>query len=313
MQAKDLLTNVLSLFLPKDDKKSTQISNDDILGELKLCFTKTIDEQSMKKVQMLYDSDFLILIHPDDYNRREQTLPFVVKNAINTFYEIIANRKPEFGDKPFVPPTDSWYFQFSPTEQFLETKIEKGDLSIISTFASARTNAGIKSGGRVTVTMKPKLSIVYESLNISTDALGGIEYVGKGAFSWPFDKNLGEVTELPRADADGFAVLEYTVKQQPLVYQIHDTQIIISKKVLGVSPSVNTLAIESDFLEENHARIKLDQNSKRFYLAAFADAKIDERTVPLSRGEDIHWVELKPKSTLLLGLFSIKFKSQLPQ
>ena len=58
MKPKDLLSILISLFLPTDPKKSNQITNDEILDELKLCFSKTIDEQSMKKVQMLYDSNF---------------------------------------------------------------------------------------------------------------------------------------------------------------------------------------------------------------------------------------------------------------
>jgi hypothetical protein len=312
VQAKDLLSNVLSFFVPSDAQKGTQINNNDILEELKLCFSKTIDDQSMKN-QMLYDSVFLILIHPDDYAKREPTLPFVVKNAINEFYGIIKKRKKEFGDKPFVPPTENWYFQFSPTEEFLDAKIEKGDLSINSTFSSLKNKGGNSAGGTLVLTMKPKLSILYETHNINSEALGGLVYVGKGAFSHQVDKNLNEVVELPRSEADGFAVLEYTLNFKAFQFPMTVPEIIISKKINGVVPQTNTLAIESDFLEVQHARIKLDPNNQQFYLAAFADTKINEKTVPLSQGGDVRWVQLDRKSTILLGLFSIKFQSQLAQ
>ena len=306
-----LLTQVISLFIPNDAPKN-RITNDDILKELEACFQKTIQDQSMKGRKMLYDSHFITFLHPDDYNIREQTLGFVVKEAINGFYAIIRKNKKYYGSQPFVPPTKSWYLQFSPTEVFLEEEIKWGDLKIISVFSTELATNGTAMG-MVRVTFKPRLSTHYESGNINTDALPGMDFIGKGLFSIKFDETLGQITEEPRSADDGLAKLSYTLHNKECTYPMHEPEIIISRKREDGKYPPNTLAIDSNLLNEQHARIKCDVNNKRFFIAAFANTRVNEIALPLSQGDEVQWIALESKSHIMLGMLGIDFQNLLTQ
>ena len=259
---------------------------------------------------MLYDSHFITFLHPKDYQEREQTLPFVVKEAINMFYEIIQKNKENYGNQPFVPTTKSWYFQFSTKEAFLEEEIKQGELKIISVFSTEVVNNGTATG-TIKVTFKPKLSTDYESRNINADALTGMDILGKGLFSVKFDPALGKITEEPRSAGDGLAQFTYTLQNKNYTYVMHEPEIIISGQRADGKYPPNTLVIDSNFLSELHARVKYDAATKRFFIAAFANARVNEVAIPLSQGDDINWTALAPKSNLMLGMFGIHFKNLL--
>ena len=310
MQFRELLYRVLAFFTPKDKPKSRTITNTIILRELESCFKKTIEEQSMEGRRMLYDSHFITLLHPEDYQKREQTLPFVVKEAINGFYEIIQKNKKNYGNQPFVPTTKSWYLQFLAKEEFLEEEIKRGELKIISIFSTEVANNGAATG-TIKVTFKPKLSTGYESRNINADALTGMDIIGKGFFSVKFDPALGKIEDLPRSAGDGLAQFTYTLQNKIYTYVMHEPEIIISGQRADGTYPPNTLVIDSNFLSELHARVKYDAATKRFFIAAFANARVNEVALRLSQGDDINWTALAPKSNLMLGMFGIHFKNLL--
>ena len=311
MQTKDLLKTALDFFIPKNTEKKTGLLNRTILKEMEECFEKTIEEQSMRG-RMLYDSNFTIALHPDDFEDRKQTLPYVVQMAVNGFYEIITKNKKHYGNAPFVPATKNWYFQFLSKEKLLDNEIKRGEVMIMSTFASPKKTSGSNGNvvGTIRITFKPNLSKYYESLNIDLQLLSGLGYEGGYIFTPKFDINLGTVTYLPKSVADStLAALKYTVGGHEIEYSMSEPEIIISKKRSDNTYPANTLAIDSDFLVDQHARIKYEAHTNQFFIAAFADTKVDQRNVVLSNGGDVNWVRLDKNATLLLNLYSIKFSS----
>lgn len=297
------------IFLPnKTVKISTKVSNNMLLQELKNCFKMSLEEQSMEG-QMLYDSNFLILLHPENYTEREQTFPFVVKGAINNFYKIIKDHRKKMQDTDlFIPPTDVWYIQFSPRDNFGEIEIKKGEILMISTFATNKFNFN-SSTTNIRVTIKGRLSNVYESLNINTEAFKGVEILAHGLFSQKFDEKLNEIAELPKSRGSGLAELKYVIGIQEITYTMDENEIIITRNKTNTINTPHILAIDSDNISDQHARIKYDAHINKFFIAAFAKTTINEVEITLSKGGDVVWKPLDNNSSILLGWFGLKFKS----
>ncbi len=98
MNFKKLLADTKSFFSMEEnsiEKKQKSISNNLILSLMKDGFLKTIEKESMSGRRMLYDTSFLILMHPDDYADRELALPVVTQEIVNLFYELIESYSKE--------------------------------------------------------------------------------------------------------------------------------------------------------------------------------------------------------------------------
>lgn len=300
-----MLKRIRGFFIPANEvKKTAKFDNNALLNELKLCFTQGLAQESVG-TRMLYPTSFNLLLNPADYNDREQALPFVVQEVVNTFYDIIKANKQVY--KNYEPPSKNWYFQFSPCSEINlsgatgdKIIIESGSPRIIAAlYTTAIGNSTAASN--IKLSFKPKNSDTYGTFDINASVFNGIDVLARGVFKVKFNTNLETLTEAPDSQDVSFAEITYRDGSVHKKFIMVDKEIIISRKSVSSYKETHILEIDAINVLPNHARIKFDVLTGNFTLAAFGDVKVNQRTVALSEGSDIHWVPLTKKADILIG------------
>lgn len=306
MNFKKLLADTKSLFSMEEnpiEKKQKSISNNLILSLMKDSFLKTIEKESMSGRRMLYDTSFLILMHPDDYADRELALPVVTQEIVNLFYELIEARSKEY--KNFLPMGKYWYFQFSPSEKFNDIGISIGQPEIFGTLASVKGWNEI-SGQQLRVS-KIANNSKYDRFDVNPEIFKNIDVFARGVFRIKINSELTHLASVPKPEGQGYATLEYIVNAVKYTYLMIEAEIIITRKTDSTPDTTNILAIDikGQGLEKEHARIKYKDDSNTFEISAFYDNVIvNQKQIPL-----FPHVEILPKeASIMLGWFNVKFK-----
>lgn len=299
-----MLDRLKSLFSNKKGSALEIGSNQVIYNELNACFRHFVNRMSFGD-QLMYPAAFNIFLNPGDYEESEQSFPFLVKGVINSFYEQIRQSPHRQKRNAAV----NWFFQFSPAEKITlpgknmeDIIIERGSPVIIGKLLSNATSSGNTSESpNVKLSLKPKNSDVYQMVEINYDSIIGLDIVGKNTFKVKINPVFEELTDLPSAGASVFAEIKYSEHGRHKTFSMVDKEIIISKKRDSDNGKTNVLQLESEAIAVNHARIRVNDN-KKFEIAAFNRLKLNERTVPLSSGNDVKWTELPARAKILIGV-----------
>jgi len=285
--------------------EGSKITNKLLLRELVEHFEDQIDELSVGR-RLLYPMSFNILMHPEDYERTRESLPFVLPEVVAAFYGVI-KRKSASGGMNYAPPATYWFFQFSAcqirdTADGHEDIIRPGEIvttGSLTTFDIFKAqHANVHSEANVHLSVKCQNSNTNDN-NINMEALLGMEILSEGSYTFRFDRSLNEdssrITSMSDAQTQGFAQLRWAAENGSTnVYDMLDDYIDISGAA-ETRQTRNILRIQSEAVIVSHVQIKYDRPTQTFSLAAYAKTRLNQREVPLSSGGVPHWIML-PKS-----------------
>ncbi|MBR6018137.1 MAG: hypothetical protein IK073_05910 [Paludibacteraceae bacterium] len=324
----EALKKALSLGAVEQDNQpqkptGSKITNQVLLHELVAHFEDRIEELSVGK-RLLYPMSFNILMHPDDYNRTKESLPFVLPEVVAAFYGVIRRKAKDYSaGVNYAPPATYWFFQFSACQigtnvEGKEDFIKQGEIvttGSLTTFDIFRAQRGnMRTEANVHLSVKCQNSNTNDN-NINMDALLGMEILSEGSYTFPFDKSLNEdssrISMKSEAERKGWAELRWAAANGGYnVYEMMDTYIDISGSA-ETRQTRNILRIESDAVSVSHVQIKYDQATQTFSLAAYAKTRLNSREVPLSSGGAPQWIMLPKKNSkiFLNDTVSVEFNA----
>ena len=295
-----------------------KLTNKVLFRELTEHFTCQLEELSVGE-RMLYPMAFNVLMHPEDYEPRKESLPFVLPEVVSEFYRIINRQKVTYPN--FNPTAKYWFFQFSSCK-LKEVKGKDGENRIIergkiTTTASLTTfdistNTTISTNTRFS--LKPQNSDPSGNININLDAIRNLDFVGNSAFTFSFDKNLKTdtkniITNSDMANLKGWATLTYySSGANKIHYDMKDYLIHIS----GCKDTRNTrsiLKLENDQISDSHVQIRYLPADNKFQIAAFQKTRLNGKLLELSEGGSIKWCDLANKSQIFMNdAIAVEFK-----
>jgi hypothetical protein len=290
---------------PPDDTDTTKglLTRQELLDHIFEHFKYRFKEETTDE-SMLFPTSFCVNLHPDDYRKRDQGFGSTVKDAANKFHKFLRDRLGEYPD--YRPHAQYWSFQFSSCSQEATGDVMAGQVKIgepiIATDIFSLDFSNISAGKNIVATIKPKNSNVVKT-NVTDDFLKGLNPLGKDWFHIDFDKTFKNVTSEPFSHSEmmekrKIAELHYTVNRQPLIFSMVTETVQISGRN-DQRKGAQFLRLDDENLKDGHVQIKFFADEKRFRLAAYGKARLNEKLVPVSRNEP-QWVDLPDNATIFI-------------
>jgi len=313
----DFLGNFKNWLIPETRTNSLTVTNNNILDELMGCFDGSCKTESVGS-SLVFNMHFLVILHPDVYEQRLPSLPVVVKEAVKIFYKQLQAWRSHYED--LAPVSSQWQFRFGPATDFNGEKIGPGDIRVIGMLTGLRSDGlGAERKQTAKVTMKSKVTNVFDKMDINLDVLRHIHFAENGNFIVKFsnDLSLGAVASSAakptRNMENGIARIDYFLgdSNKAGVYLMKDTEMVIARKEpenLGYS---NYLLIDSGYVSNPHARIRLNEATGKCQIASFSahETRVNEKLIAKSDAANPGWTDLEPRSQLLLnGIITLEFK-----
>jgi len=167
------------------------------------------------------------------------------------------------------------------------------------------------------VTMKSKLTNVFDKMDLNLDVLRHIHFAENGNFTVKFSSDLslaaaGPSPKQTRKMEHGFARIEYFMgdKNKGGVYIMKDTEIVIARKEPDNQGYSNFLLIDSSYVSNPHARIRINENTGRCQIASFSanETRVNENVIARSNAANPQWINLEAESQVLLnGIVTLQF------
>jgi hypothetical protein len=314
----DFLGTLKNLLIPEDRYQPLSVTNNDILDELLGCFDNSCNTESVG-ASLLFNMHFLVILHPDVYEERLPSLPVVVKEAVKNFYKKLQVYRKNYED--IAPVSSLWQFRFGPATDFNGEKITQNDIRVIGMLTGARSD-GMAADRHTAakVTMKSKVTNVFDKMDLNLDVLRHIHFAENGNFTVKFsnDLSLAGTTSLLRQTRkmeNGFARIEYFMgdKNKGGVYIMKDTEMVIARKEPENQGYSNYLLIDSSYVSNPHARIRLNETTGKCQIASFSanETRVNEAVIARSDAENPQWINLEPESQVLLnGIVTLQFNQQ---
>lgn len=295
------------------------ITNEVLLKELVDHFKSEMDKLSVRR-RVLYPMSFNILLHPDDYSKVGESLPFILPEVIAEFYEAIQKKSSSIKDACYSPPATYWFFQFASSQY--KTDKDKKDVLIkpheIVTIGNL-TTFDIRNVQQGTVEQNTRLSIKCQNSNvnqnnINQEALVGMEILTNNAFSYNFDKNmsqlLSDIQSSQRNSINTLASISYTTKNNDIATRFMLDELITISGASEKRKGDNILVIDNDAVQIGHVQIRYIKEANKFQLCAYAKTRLNQREVPLSIGGTPIWKDMSYISDIFLNdEVNVKFKA----
>lgn len=314
----DFFGALKNLLIPEGKEEPAPVTNNYMLQELLDCFDQSCKNESVG-TSLLFNMHFLVMLHPDVYEERLPSLPVVVKEAVKLFYRKLQAYRKNYED--LSPVSSHWQFRFGPATDFNNEKIGVHDIKVIGMLT------GLKAGGMggdrrhtAKVTMKSKATNVFDKMDINLEVLRHIHFAESGNFTVKFSNELslhgGSLLQQARNTENGFARIDYFMgdKNKGDVYLMKDTEIVIARKEPENQGYSNYLLLDSHYVSNPHARIRLNESTGKFQIASFSanETRVNEMVIAKSDAGNPRWFDLEPKSQVLLnGIVTLDFKQQL--
>lgn len=297
-----------------------KMTNTLIMRELVANFTERLEEESVGS-RMIYPMSFNILMHPDDYSDRKDSLPFSLPEVINEFYKVMLSKKNKY---PTILPSmaTEWFFQFAACElscddfvggdNDVNLKIEKGHLAVAATLTTKKLGQG--SGVVVEENIKASLrttnSQVGGNQNINWEALAKLDIKADGVYSQKFDSSVFAETEAkpqqggkaPAQSPHGGAIgeLSYVVGGQTFRYAMTGETTTVTGKS-DTRTGANFFKIDGDGVKSPHILVKYESDKNDFKILAYAKTRVNGKLMQLSTTDELCWYTLPTNSEILLG------------
>ncbi len=313
----DFFGTLKNWLVPEGKEEPSSITNNDILRELFQCFDHSCNTESVGS-SLLFNMHFLIILHPDVYEQRLPSLPVVVKEAVKLFYKKLQASRKHYED--LSPVSSHWQFKFGPATDFNGERIGKFDIRVIGMLTGLKT--GAQTGDRkqtAKVTIKSKATNVFDKMDLNLDVLRHIHFAESGNFTVKFSNELslggGSFLKQARNMDSGFARIDYFLgdKNKGDTYVMKDTEIVIARKEPENQGYSNYLLLDSNYVSNPHARIRLNESTGKFQIASFSvhETRVNEVVIARSDAASPSWFDLEPKSQILLnGIVTLEFKQQ---
>lgn len=320
-----IIKKTLNLFRPDSssskeksvNKGKSKVTNKTLYKELIEHFETDMEELSVGR-RILYPMSFNILLHPDDYERVGESLPFILPEVIAGFYAAIKNKKEDNAQSDATPPATYWFFQFASssikTQDDQESFIVPGEIVTVGHL----TTFDIKKAQQETRTENTRLSIKCQNSdvnqnNINQDALLGMEILTNNAFTFNFDKsmseNLSDIQSSQRSSKNALATLTYSEGPVNVHIDMMDDLVILSGPK-DTRKMENIIIIKNEAVEIGHVQIRYVKEISKFQLCAFSKTRLNMREVPISVGGVPIWKDMPYNSDIFLNdEVNIKFRA----
>lgn len=294
------------------------VTNNRILNELLTSFEDSIHRESVG-TSLLFNAHFLIILHPDTYEQRQNAFPVIVDEAVKGFKARIESHKSQY--ERVAPVASSWFFKFGGGREFEGEPIGPTDVVVVGALTGILPGQQQQqSPDKLHVTRRVKQTNRYEKVDVDLQAFQHIDFREPGAFvvkfrldPWPSPGEQppvpGTVTQqatpLPRSLASGLAELTYYMADvsQEDTYRMRDREIVIARKEPDNQHFPNYLRLESAYVSNPHARIRYNDATQGFQLASFSrnETRVNEQLIPRSEPANPQWYSLPDKAQILLN------------
>ncbi len=317
----NLLSSIRSLILPAASAQLISVSNNDILDELVACFDHSCRTEPVGSC-LIFNMHFMVILHPNVYEQRLPSLPVIVKEAVKIFYKRISSLQKKFAE--VSPVSSQWQFRFGPGAEFNNEKVGAADIKVLGMLTGARNSVGSLHENKHTarVTMKVKATNVFDKLDLNMDILRHIHFVENGLFtvkyqsdftlpSYPsVNQSAGKQTRSYHSSLAEISCFN-AEKNRSEDYVMKDKEIVIARKENSNEGYNNYMLIDSAFVSNPHARIRWNDNTGSFQIAAFSnhETRVNEVIVGKSDAGAPQWFELPDKCQVLLnGMVTLEFR-----
>ncbi|MFC5412406.1 FHA domain-containing protein [Larkinella bovis] len=294
------------------------VSNTQILHELIASFEDSIRRESVGS-SMLFNAHFLIILHPDTYEERQNAFPVIVNEAVNAFTAIIQSQKVTFAQ--VAPVAASWFFKFGGGHEFGGEPVNPDDIKVVGALTGILPGAApVQSSDSLRVTRRVKQTNRYEKVDIDPNTFRHIDFREPGAFvvKFAFDTSTGPAgrpavpenaprkAPVPQRDlSSGLAQIDYYLAElhRENGYVMRDREIVIARKEPDNQHFPNFLLLESAYVSNPHARIRYNDATQTFQIASFSrnETRVNEQLIPRSEPASPQWFPLPDKAQLLLN------------
>ena len=301
----------------KNNFKS-KVTNKILYNELIEHFETDMEELSVGR-RILYPMSFNILLHPDDYNRVGQSLPFILPEVIAGFYASIKKKSKSILESDSTNPATYWFFQFASssvkTIDNQESFITPGEIVTVghlTTFDIKKAQQGTRSAN-MKLSVKCQNSNVNDN-NINQEALLGMDILTNNTFTFNFDKSmsqkLNDIKSSQRGGGeDTLATLTYSEGAVNVHLNMIDDLVIVSGPEEKRNME-NILIVNNSEVKVGHIQIRYVKESNKFQLCAYAKTRLNMREVPLSNGGAPIWKDMSYNSDIFLNnSVNIKFRA----
>lgn len=301
-----------------NDGKSSYLTAGELLDAIFSAFKERLQEETTSEF-LLYPTCFYVYLHQSDYDKRKETFGHIVKAVVERFHRYI--RKKMLSYPGYKPHATFWRIRFLPyTEGMImensgnEIMARQKEPVIISMLYSADLSENNYGAENFVATRRDKSSLKKDRYNINRDALLGIDQEG-GCFTVKFDTSFAAITnERHSLEKKAGAILTITggtffgVEEGKNKYYMTSNELHISGKN-DDRTNMPIIKIDNDRVLNPHVQIKYFAGEELYKLAAFGPVKCSERTVPLSTGDNVLWVNLYNNSDIFINdEININFK-----
>ncbi|MGA0555293.1 FHA domain-containing protein [Larkinella sp. VNQ87] len=311
-----------SLLVPSSQAQNppkTTVSNTRILNELVASFEDSIQRESVGS-SLLFNAHFLIILHPETYEERQNAFPVIVNEAVNAFTAIIQAQKSHY--ERIAPVAASWFFKFGGGREFGGEAITPGDLKVVGALTGILPgNSPAPSVDSLRVTRRVKQTNRYEKVDIDPHTFQHIDFREPGAFvvKFSFDTTAKTARQPPtvpdnatrnapaplRNPGSGLARIEYYMAElnKEDVYTMRDREIVVARKETDNQHFPNYLLVESAYVSNPHARIRFNDDTQSFQITSFSrnETRVNEQLIPRSEPASPQWFNLPDKAQILLN------------
>lgn len=300
---------------------AAEVTNNGILQELVECFEASCKKESVGGT-LLFNTHFIIVLHPEVFESRMPSLPAIVKEAVKSFYTQLRQLKPKYEE--ITPVSPSWHFKFGPGAAFNNEVLRPTDIRVIGMLAGPKDASlqAARPSATAKVTMKVKATNVFDRMDINPDAFRHIDFKESGTFSVKFNDALeyGSTATVQTATTQAstargiLAQIEYYLGDQHKeeLYLMKDKEIVVARKDAGNSGYSNYLLVDSPYVSNPHMRIRYNEGLRRFQLASFSrnETRVNEQLIPRSDFSNPQWADLASNAQILLNsVITLQFKS----
>lgn len=321
-QPSDWLSKLGNLLVPasspaKADPIAT-VTNTRILNELIASFEDSLQRESVGK-SMLFNAHFLIILHPDTYEARQNAFPVIVNEAVDAFKNHIESKKGQFEN--IVPVASSWYFKFGGGREFGGESIGPADVKVVGALTGILPgNDPAQSPDRIHVTRRVKQTNRFEKVDIDPNTFHHIDFREPGAFVVKFRFEIPKAPAarpstaasapqpapgLPRSQGAGLAKINHYIAElnKEDSYLMRDREIVVARKEPDNQHFPNYLLLESAYVSNPHARIRYNDELRHFQIASFSrnETRVNEQLIPRSEPANPQWYALPDQAQILLN------------
>lgn len=304
-----MIKKILDLFRPsiEPSKPKKNRVNEYIANELCAHFRQLLEDESFWDT-MIFPTYFKVVMTPEDYESRRSIFRALIIRVIQEYYKIIREKKEKYPVQGIMPRY--WVFQILRSE-LQEVNLYGDTLSIapgriitIAKIEASEPNVHVtQNTGVISVKCGNSVMTHRQRGNLDWNSIQGLEIVSEGEFRYKFDPNMNDDIERIKSNAVSdeavkLAELIYSKGIEDRIYPVYDDLVHVS----GMSDNRSGMAyikIPGVELVDSALQIK-HIGDRKFQVAAFTMAVLNEKSMKISRGGAVHWETLANNSTILL-------------